>query len=124
MEEKIDNAVEMEKQKTVDDIKKQNTSIKIEEQKSVKGIEDNVIFVGKKPTMSYVFACITQLNEGKNNVRIKARGRMVSKAVDIAEIVKNRFLQDAKIDVKIGTEEIEGEHGKLNISTIDISLTK
>ena len=88
--------------------------------------EDNVIYVGKKPSMAYVLAAITQFNEGMNSVRIKARGKSISKAVDVAEIVKNKFLNDVKVQsVEIGTDEVTNQNGdKLNVSTIDIVLSK
>jgi len=88
--------------------------------------DDNVIFVGKKPTMSYVLAVVTQFSaEGCNEVHVKARGRSISHAVDIAEVVKNRFFQSMKRNVEIGTEEVQDKEGKrLKVSTIDITLRK
>ena len=69
-----------------------------------KRTDENVIYVGKKPPMSYVLAVVTQFNSGSAEVVIKARGRSISTAVDTAEIVRNRFVTDAElIDVKIGT---------------------
>lgn len=87
---------------------------------------DNVVFVGRKPTMSYVLAVITQFTNGLKEVHVKARGRSISRAVDVAEIVRNRFLGDVKIKgIEIGTEEREIEGGnKINVSTISISLSK
>ena len=91
-----------------------------------KEAESNVVFVGKKPAMSYVLACVTQFNEGRPDIIIRARGRAISHAVDVAEIVRNKFVTDTKIkDVKIGTEEVETEQGeKLNVSSIEIVLGK
>ncbi|HEC92710.1 MAG TPA: DNA-binding protein Alba [Candidatus Atribacteria bacterium] len=88
--------------------------------------QDNVIFVGKKPNMSYVLAAVTQFGDGQNEIYIKARGRSISKAVDVAEIVKNKFVQDAKVkDVTIGTDAVENENKeKINVSTISITLGK
>ena len=53
--------------------------------------------------MSYVLAVVTQFQgSGSDEVIIKARGRAISTAVDTAEIVRNRFIKDAKIkDIKI-----------------------
>ncbi len=87
---------------------------------------ENVVYVGKKPTMSYVLAVITQFTNGQKEVHVKARGKAISKAVDVAEIVRKRFLQDVKIkNIEIGTEEREAEGGrKVNVSTIDILLSK
>jgi len=89
--------------------------------------DENVIYVGKKPPMSYVLAVITQFNtSGSDEVVIKARGRAISTAVDTAEIVRNRFATDAKIkEIKISTESITNEEGRTsNVSSIEICLTK
>jgi len=91
-----------------------------------KGTQDeNTIFVGNKPPMSYVLAVVTQFNGGSDEVVIKARGRAISRAVDTAEITRNRFVTNAKVkDIKIGTETITNEEGKSsNVSSIEISLT-
>jgi len=87
---------------------------------------DNVILVGRKPAMAYVLAVITQFTGGQKTVHVKARGRSISRAVDVVEIVRNRFASDAKVDsIAIGTEEREVEGGnKINVSTIDIALKK
>ncbi len=89
--------------------------------------DENVIYVGKKPPMSYVLAVITQFNtSGSDEVVITARGRAISTAVDTAEIVRNRFATDAKIkEIKISTESITNEEGRTsNVSSIEICLTK
>jgi len=90
-----------------------------------KSNDDNVIYVGNKPSMSYVLAVVTMFNQGTNEVIIKARGRAIGRAVDTAEIVRNRFITDAKIkDIKIGTEELPREEGGTsNVSSIEIILT-
>ena len=89
--------------------------------------DENVIYVGNKPPMSYVLAIVTQFNtSGSDEVIIKARGRAISRAVDAAEITRNRFVTDAKIkDIKIGTESItnEEEGRTSNVSSIEIILT-
>jgi len=87
---------------------------------------DNVIYVGNKPPMNYVLAAITQLNSGSNEVAIKARGRAISRAVDVAEIVRRRFMPDINLkDIKIATEEVTNEEGhKINVSSIEIYLSK
>ncbi len=86
---------------------------------------ENTIFVGNKPPMSYVLAVVTQFNGGSDEVFIKARGRAISRAVDTAEITRNRFVTNAKIkDIKIGTENITNEEGRSsNVSSIEILLT-
>lgn len=88
--------------------------------------EDNVIFVGNKPVMNYVLAAVTQFNEGAKEVTIKARGRAISRAVDTAEVVRNRFLLDVVVDrIKISTEELTSEKGdNINVSSIEIFLKR
>ncbi|KXB08993.1 RNA-binding protein [candidate division MSBL1 archaeon SCGC-AAA382M17] len=86
---------------------------------------DNVVFIGKKEVMNYVLAVVTQINEGSDEVYLKARGRAISRAIDTAEIVRNRFLPDLDIlNIETGTEEIEGEDGTSNVSTISVRLGK
>jgi len=86
--------------------------------------EDNVIYIGNKPVMSYVLAVVTQFNNGFDDVVIKARGRAISRAVDTAEVVRNKFLPNVEIkDIQIGTEAIEGEGGdKANVSSMEITM--
>ncbi|MDI6721585.1 MAG: DNA-binding protein Alba [Candidatus Aenigmarchaeota archaeon] len=88
--------------------------------------DDNIVYIGKKPTISYVSAIVMQLTSGQNEFRIKARGNLISKAVDVAEIIRNKFIQDAKIrEVNIGTQEIEDDKKeKINVSFIEIVLAK
>mgnify|MGYP000005724360 FL=1 len=87
---------------------------------------EHVVYVGSKPIMNYVLATLTQLNEGADEVVIKARGRAISRAVDVAEIVRNRFMPGLQVkDIKIDTEELESEQGRrVNVSTIEIVLAK
>jgi DNA-binding protein len=102
--------------------KKITKNKKAEERKT----DENVIFVGRKPPMSYVLAVVTQFNgNGTKDVIIKARGRSISTAVDTAEIVRNRFVQNAKVkNIKIDTESMTNEEGRdSNVSSIEISLT-
>ncbi len=86
---------------------------------------ENEIYVGKKGIMNYVLAVVTQFNQGAKKVHIKARGRAISKAVDVAEIVRNRFLTDVKVEkVEISTEELPSEKGTSKVSAIDIVLAR
>ena len=83
-----------------------------------------VILVGRKNTMNYVLATTMPLTEGKKVV-LKARGRAISKAVDVAQIVTRRFIKEAEIqDVNIGTEEGRvGQDGRpRSVSTIEIMI--
>lgn len=87
--------------------------------------EDNVVFIGKKGIMAYVLAVVTQFNNGEKNVVIKARGRAISRAVDVAEVVRQRFVTDTDAsDIQIATEEIQGDEGPIKVSAIEITLSK
>lgn len=88
--------------------------------------EDNTVFVGSKPPMSYVLAVVTQFGYGSKQVTLKARGRAISKAVDVAEITRRRFVTDAKVNgINIATEEVKTEEGgTLKVSSIEITLSK
>ncbi|KYK37052.1 MAG: DNA-binding protein Alba [Theionarchaea archaeon] len=89
--------------------------------------DEDVVYIGRKPVMSYVLAAVTQYNTGNSNkVVLKARGRAISKAVDVSEIVRNKFIQELKIDdIKIGTEEVKREDGTTsNVSSIEIYMSK
>ena len=88
--------------------------------------EDNGVAIGKKPSMNYVLAVVTQFNNNAKSVTVKARGRSISKAVDVAEIVRTRFMPELKVkDIRIGTDELKTEDGaKINVSSIEIDLVK
>lgn len=88
--------------------------------------EENTVFIGKKGTMAYVLAVVTQMNAGANEVFIKARGQAISRAVDVAEIVKNKFVTGITIDkISISTEDIITQEGAtLKVSAIEIVLKK
>ncbi len=89
--------------------------------------EENVVFIGKKPTMNYVIAVVTQFNNGAKSVVLKARGKAIKKAVDVEEVVRNRFLSNLNINysVALNTEKIKTEDGKeSNVSSIEITLKR
>jgi len=99
----------------------------IEQKKDTLG---NEIYVGNKPFMKYVVATMMQLQkQGNNSATIKARGKFISRAVDIAEVVKKRVKENDNIDIKynveINTDSFKDEKNKdINISTIALTLTK
>jgi DNA-binding protein len=89
-------------------------------------IPSNTIFIGQKPLMSYVTAIVMQFNSGSNELAVKARGRMISQAVDVVEVCRRRFFADKLniTEIKIGTEVLGEEGQSRNVSTIEIKLTK
>jgi DNA-binding protein Alba len=88
--------------------------------------EENVIYIGRKPVMNYCLAVLTSLQDGTDRVSVQARGNNISKAVDVAEIVRNRYMEDLKVEsIEIGTDELEAdEGGTRNVSKISIVLKK
>lgn len=87
---------------------------------------DNTVFVGSKPVMNYVLACLTLLQNGTTEVNLKARGRAISKAVDAAEILSNRYVPDLSVKkIDISTEQVKDmASGTLtNVSSMEIHLT-
>ncbi len=87
--------------------------------------EDDVVFVGNKPVMNYVLAVVTQFNGGAKDVRIMARGRAISRAVDVAEVSRSRFLPDVTVlGIQISTETLNTDRGETNVSAIEITLGK
>ena len=88
--------------------------------------DESVVFVGSKPLMSYITACVTQLNRNPEEVVIKARGRAISRAVDVAEVLRNRFMPDLKIrNIAISTEQVKTAEGNTaNVSAIEVTLVR
>jgi DNA-binding protein len=89
----------------------------------------DVVFIGNKPPMSYVMAVMTALSSGAiTEITLKARGRAITTAVDVAEITSNRFIKDLAVtSIGIGTEEMparEGENRSRSVSIIEIKLAK
>jgi DNA-binding protein len=85
------------------------------------------VYIGLKPTMTYVFQVITQLNSGAGPVLVKARGNAIARAVDVVEVIRRRFLegQVAVGPIAIGTERLTNHGGRdANVSSISIPLTR
>ena len=88
-----------------------------------------IVFIGRKPAMSYVLAIITSLSSSSaKEITLKARGQAITTAVDVAEIARSRFLKDLKVGkISIGTEEMpprEGQTRPRMVSTMEIMLTR
>ena len=89
--------------------------------------DPNTIYVGKKRVMNYVLACMTILQNGSDTVSIKARGRSISAAVDVAQILTRRFTQGITVkSISISTEQVPNrETNELNnVSSIEIEMGK
>ncbi len=90
--------------------------------------ESNSVLIGRKPVMNYVLACITFFHSGAKEVSVKARGRAISRAIDVVEVVRRRFLPDVKVArIGIGTDQLSPQDensGMTNVSTIEIVLER
>ncbi len=89
---------------------------------------DNSIFIGGKPFMNYITAVVMQFRtKGANEVIVKARGKFISRAVDVAEVASKRFLEGT-VEIKninIDSEEFKNKEGKdVRVSSIEIVLKK
>lgn len=95
----------------------------------VKNSQENSVFIGGKPFMNYVTGVVVQFNtHNAKEVIVKSRGKFISKAVDVAEVARRKFLADKHVtvkDIKIGSEEFENKEGRMvNVSTLEITLVR
>lgn len=91
--------------------------------------KDNVIYVGIKPFMNYVTGVVMQFQKkGQKSVIISARGKFISKAVDVEEVARRTFLKEENIVVKeinLSSEQFENKEGKrIYVSSAEIILTR
>jgi DNA-binding protein Alba len=90
--------------------------------------QDNIIFIGNKSFMNYVTGVVMQFTtKNAPEVSIKARGKFIARAVDVAEVSAKRFLKDQiKVkEIKINSEEFTNKEGKqVRVSTIEVVLHK
>lgn len=103
-------------------------------------VEENVVLVGRKALMNYVLSVNTMAMRGAKKIVLKARGRAISRAVDIEEMVLRRFLPEWEMesvnfdtqqqtidfmkDRETGKETKLAEPRTRNVSTIEIVLSK
>jgi len=89
--------------------------------------ERNTIYIGKNDILNYVLETVMHLNSDQAMAVIKARGNAISMAVDVAEIVRHRYVRDTVLgDVKIGTEVLDSNRGggRRHVSFIEIHLSR
>ena len=89
-------------------------------------IPADTVFIGKKPLMAYATALMMHFNTGAKQLTVKARGKSISHAVDVVEVVRRRFFQ-GNLNIKevlIGSEVLGEEGQTRNVSTIEIILER
>jgi DNA-binding protein len=84
------------------------------------------VFIGNKPVMNYVLACLTFLNSGSNKIVVKARGRAIPRAVDTVEVLRRSFAKGLQLEgVSLSTEEVVRREGQRSrVSAIEMAMTK
>jgi len=106
---------------------KENNPLEKKENTAKKS-EDNTVFIGGKPFMNYVTGVVMQFTtQNASKIIVKARGKFISRAVDVAEVATRRFLENTCVvdDILIGSEEFQNKERKqVRVSTIEITLTK
>ena len=87
-------------------------------------IDDMYIHMRDADILKYAYDTMVILNKGVD-CTIKARGRAISHAVDVAEILINKFYTSASYkDIRICTEHLSNESGKVsNVSSMEIVIT-
>lgn len=86
----------------------------------------STVYIGKKEMINYVLATVMNLNSDLAKAIIKARGKSIGMAVDVAEVVRRKYVRNAVInDIKIGTELLDSHRGgKAPVSFIEIHMTR
>jgi len=87
--------------------------------------EPNVVFIGKKPLMTYVASALLQLTSASSTITLKARGRAISRAADVSQILLHRMAKDAYEvkEVRLGSETLTSSTGETrSVSTIEIVI--
>ncbi len=90
--------------------------------------KDNSVFIGEKPFMNYVTSVVMQFtSKSADDVIVKARGKFISRAVDVSEVAVKRFLKDQIVvgDIKIDSQDFKNKEGReVRVSTIEIVLKR
>jgi len=85
-------------------------------------MDDNFVWVGNKAFMNYITAVVIQFTSlNQDEVIIKARGKFISRAVDVSEVITKRFLRECVYlkDIFIGSQRFEGPNGEIRVSFRD-----
>ncbi len=90
--------------------------------------KDNSFFIGEKPLMSYVTAGVMHFtSRSPSEIVLKARGKFMNKAIDVSQVIVNRFLKEQALlnDVKLGSEEFTNKEGRrVRVSTVEIYIKR
>ncbi len=86
-------------------------------------VPPNHMFIGKKPVMGYALSAVMQLTQYEEVV-LRARGKAISRAVDVAEVIMHRLGKGQFVAryIKIDTDIVGEGAEKRNVSTIEIGV--
>jgi DNA-binding protein len=85
----------------------------------------DLVVVGRKPVMRYALAVLTSFNRGSTEVVVRGRGRAVAKCVDVVNMLRRSFYRDLKVeDVKLGTDQLQLGDKTVNVSFIEIRISR
>jgi DNA-binding protein len=85
----------------------------------------DLVVVGRKPVMRYALAVLTSFNRGSTEVVVRGRGRAVAKCVDVVNVLRRSFYRDLKVeDVKLGTDQLQLGDRTVNVSFIEIRISR
>ena len=87
-----------------------------------KKIDEGTIIVGKKPVMNYVIASLNCFKKGIKEINIISRGKVTSKGIDTAELIKRYYPDVIVSKIKIGSEDVNLDGDKKTISNLKIIL--
>ncbi|MCW3974680.1 MAG: DNA-binding protein Alba [Candidatus Bathyarchaeota archaeon] len=86
---------------------------------------DNIVRIGKKPSMNYISACVTLFNTGNDQIVVRARGKAITKAVDIVEMLRRSFIKKLKVkSINVDSDELMIYGKNVTISIIEIFLER
>lgn len=86
---------------------------------------ENIILIGSKEFMTYIHSIEYFLRrKNQKTVLIRARGRNIQKAVDVAEASRNKFLKDLNLQnlVSISTSNFNDNGMDKSVSCIEILI--
>ena len=87
-----------------------------------KKVEDDVILIGNKPLMVYVYS-LERVADRHEKITLKARGNSVNPCASVAEMVSRE--RGFKIEeIKLGSDIFKKEGKEIHVTTIDIVLKK
>ena len=88
-------------------------------------LSETVVYVGDKPVNKYIVACLTLFHEGNREIKVKARGKNIAKAIEVVERLRRHFVREIEVKAEIGSEILPTRTGQpRRVSVISITLRR